>query len=240
MSSIAWLQLLSYLAFLIFAILFIAKTVRLATMPIHLRWELYPVAHEVGHKSGGSYLEDLDWWAKPQRKNLFGEIKYMMREGFLFEKCYRNNRGLWYFTYPFHMGLLLLIVWLALLFIGALTMLAGMPIAETANAWAGIVYYLTLGVGIAGIVLSTFGCVGLLIKRAVDKSLRLYTAPVDYLNLSFILAILLSELSSWCFFDPAFNNVRGFTRGLLTFSPVANVDPAMTTGIVLFSIFLQG
>lgn len=238
MDSISWLQLLIYFSSLFILSAFIVKATKYARMPIHLRWELYPVAHEVGRISGGSYLEDLDWWTKPQRKSSLGEIRYMLREAFLFQKCYRNNRGLWYFTYPFHMGLFLLVIWLILLFIGALTMLAGISVTEAANAWAGIVYYLTLGVGTAGFVLSTFGCIGLLIKRSVDKGLRVYTAPADYFNLSFILAILLSELSSWYFFDPVFTNVRGFTRSLLTFSPIANIDPAMMVGITLFSLFL--
>jgi nitrate reductase gamma subunit len=238
MDSISLLYLLSYVAFLVFGIVFVMKAIKYATAPIHLRWELYPVAHEVGHKSGGSYLEELNWWNKPRKSSLFGEIKYMAREGLFFEKCYRNNRGLWYFTYPFHMGLLLLMVWIGLLFVGAITMVAGIPVAEPANAWAAIVYYLTLIVGIAGLVLGTFGCAGLIVRRTTNEELRLYTAPKDYFDLSFILAILLAGVVSWIFFDTVFTTAREFARGLITFRIVANVNPALVISIILFAIFL--
>jgi len=238
MVNIMWLQLLIYGSFLFFVSGFIAKAIKYARMPIHLRWELYPVAHHVGHSSGGSYLEELDWWTKPRKRSLLGELKYMAREGLLFEKCYRNNRGLWYFTYPFHLGLFLLIGWLMLLFIGALMMLGGISVAESASSWAMAAYYLTLGIGITGLVLGTFGCVGLIIKRSIDEDFRLYTTPRDYFNLSFILAILLSGLSSWYFFDPAFSSTREFVRSLIAFSPVAGTNPAMVISITLFSLFL--
>jgi len=237
MDNIA-LLLVSYVALLIFIIASIMKARKYATAPIHLRWELYPVPHEVGHKSGGSYLEEPDWWTKPRRKSFFGEIKYMIREGFLFEKCYRNNRSLWYFTYPLHMGLFLLIVWLVLLFVGALTMLTGASIAETTNAWTTLIYYLTLVVGIAGLVLSTFGCIGLIITRSTNEDLKLYTAPREYFHLSFILVILLGGLTSWIFFDPAFITAREFTKSLITFDTTVSINPAMTGSLILFALFL--
>ncbi|MBA7572472.1 hypothetical protein ES708_14252 [subsurface metagenome] len=238
MENITLLHVISYAALLSFAIVSTLKTINYAKAPIHLRWELYPVPHEVGHKSGGSYLEEPDWWTKPRQKSFFGEIKYMIREGLLFEKCYRNNRGLWYFTYPFHMGLFLLIVWLVLLFIGALTMLAGVSVAEPVSTWAIIIYYLTLGVGIAGLALSTFGCVGLLIRRSINEDLRLYTAPREYFHLSFILVILLGGLTSWIFFDPAFITAREFMKSLITFNTTVSINPAMTGSIILFALFL--
>jgi len=44
------------------------KALRYATMPAHLRWELYPVAHEMGRASyGGSYFEEVDWWTRPRQ-----------------------------------------------------------------------------------------------------------------------------------------------------------------------------
>jgi len=238
MVSIIWLQVVIYVSFVFILSAFIVKAIKYARMPIHLRWELYPVAHETGREYGGSYLEELEWWTKPRRQSLFGELRYMAREGVLFEKCYRDNRGLWYFTYPFHIGLFLLVGWLVLLFVGALTTLFGVSVVEPANAGARVIYYLTLGVGITGLALNTFGCVGLLIKRSTDENLRLYTTPMDYFNLSFILAILLSGLFSWYFFDTAFTTARGFMKSLITFSPVANANPAMAVSIMLFSLFL--
>ena len=233
-----WLQLVFLISLLFFVSAFVVKAVKYARMPIHLRWELYPVAHEIGHGSGGSYLEEMNWWTKPLKRSLFGEIKYMVREGLLFEKCYRNNRGLWYFTYSFHMGLFLLIGWLLLLLSGALILMSGASVSGSASAWTMPIYYLTMGVGIAGFVLATFGCTGLIIKRSTDEDLRLYTAPRDYFNLVFVLAILVSGLSSWYFFDRSFTTAREFIKSLITYSPEVNTNPAMLISIFLFSLFL--
>jgi len=60
------------------------------TMPLHVRWELYPVKHEAGKKAeyGGSYMEERNWWGKKRERSLFNEIKYMVPEILLL-------RGLW-------------------------------------------------------------------------------------------------------------------------------------------------
>ena len=233
-----WLLLLIYITSLFFIIAFTVKAVRYARMPVHLRWELYPVAHEKGQLTGGSYLQELDWWKKERQKSLLGELKFMAREGLLFEKCYHNNRGLWYFTYPFHMGLFLLVAWLALLFITALMELNGISFTESASTLTIIMSRFTTGVGVTGMVLGIFGCIGLIVKRTVDGQFRLYTSPQDYFNLSFILIILLSGLVAWYFLDPMFSSGRDFVVSLLTFSPTASINPVFALGNTLFALFL--
>jgi len=229
-----WLQIVTYISFIFIIVASFIKVRRIAGKPLHLRWELYPVPHEKGREHGGSYLEQLDWWAKPRRRSFFGMLTYMMREGLFFEKCYRNNRGLWYFTYPFHTGLFLLGGWLFLLFVGAMAMIFGVT---ESIALITAIHYLTIGVGVAGFALSTIGSIGLLIKRSIDENLRLYSSPADYFNLTFILAIVLSGLCSWYFFDQGFAYAREFMKSLITFGP-APTNPAMTIGIILLSLFL--
>ncbi len=52
------LQVWTCLALAAFAVGCTYKALRFAAMPLHLRWELYPVAHEKGRASyGGSYIE---------------------------------------------------------------------------------------------------------------------------------------------------------------------------------------
>ena len=48
------------------------RAYRYASAPEHLRWDLYPVAHEP-NTHGGSYLEEKDWWTKPRPTTLVGE-----------------------------------------------------------------------------------------------------------------------------------------------------------------------
>jgi len=210
------------------------KVRRIAGQPLHLRWELYPVAHEKGREYGGSYLEQLDWWTKPRRRSFFGMVKYIMREALWFEKCYRNNRRLWCFTFPFHIGLFLLLGWSFLLFVGAMAMIFGMT---ESTAWVMAINYLTLATGVAGFALSTIGSIGLLIRRSIDQNLKLYSSPTDYFNLIFILAIVLSGVCSWYFFDPGFAYAREFMKSLITFAPTAT-NPAMMIGILLLALFL--
>ena len=62
-------------------------------MPVHLRWELYPVAHEKGRPYGGSYLEEIEWWHRPRRINLFGEFSTFMGELLLFKEYFKRKRG---------------------------------------------------------------------------------------------------------------------------------------------------
>ena len=57
---------------------FAVRTVKMASLPVHLRWELSPVPHEKGRGAyGGSYLETVDWWTKPREKDLVSEVVYM-------------------------------------------------------------------------------------------------------------------------------------------------------------------
>ena len=207
-------------------------------MPVHLRWELYPVAHETNRPSGGSYYEDLDWWKKTRSKSLLGELKFMGIELFFFRLYYRLNKQYWYLVYPFHIGVFLLVGWLILILIGALTMVAGVNISSTSGIWGSLVYYLTLVVGAAGLIITGFGSIGLLIKRMTDKNLKTYTAPLDYFNLSFIIAVVISGLIGWLAFDPGFEAFRNFLKSLMTFAPVVGLNAASYICIFLICIFL--
>jgi len=229
-----WLQIVTYISFIFIIVASFIKVRRIAGQPLHLRWELYPVPHEEGREYGGSYLEKLNWWTKPRRRSFLGMLTFMMREVLWFEKCYRNNRGLWYFTYPFHIGLFLLGGWLLLLFLEAMAMILGVT---ESIAWVMTIHYLTLAAGAAGFALSTIGSIGLLVKRSIDANLRLYSSPTDYFNLGFILTIVLSGVCSWYFFDPVFASAREFMKSLITFGPVLT-NPAMTVSIILLCLFM--
>jgi hypothetical protein len=73
---------IAYLGIVFFLIAVAARFVFWSKMPMHLRWELYPVAHEGGGRAayGGSYLEESDWWKKKREVSLLGELKVMVPE----------------------------------------------------------------------------------------------------------------------------------------------------------------
>jgi nitrate reductase gamma subunit len=146
---------------------------RYASAPPHLRWDLYPVAHEP-NTYGGSYLEEKEWWTKPRKSSLLGEVVFMGEEILFLAGVWRHNRRLWWGSLPFHWGFyLMVIVTLGLL-------VAGLGIGGPALLAALAV----LG-GLAGALVAT-GSVVLLTLRASDAKLKPYTAPVDLINLALV------------------------------------------------------
>ena len=92
MESISWLQIVTYLFCAAIIIAFVTQLVRYAKMPTHLRWELYPLAGENKRPGGGSYLEESEWWTKPQEeKSMLGETKFVVEEIILFKEYYRKT-----------------------------------------------------------------------------------------------------------------------------------------------------
>ena len=82
----------TYIAFIFVIAVYAVKVLKVVRMPMHLRWELYPVPHEKGYKHGGSYLEELEWWTKPQDRNTLRSTLYMLKQYFLFTGYFFRNR----------------------------------------------------------------------------------------------------------------------------------------------------
>jgi nitrate reductase gamma subunit len=146
---------------------------------------------------------------------------------------YHHNRKLWYASFPFHFGLYLVIGWLVLLLLGAIGNVFGV-----ASGLMGAIQNLAVVVGVIGFVLGIIGCIGLLIQRATAEELQGYTAPVDFLNLIFILAVLGTGIAAWISSDLSFLGMRAFIGGLITFKPVQAPGAIAAAHIVLFSLFL--
>jgi nitrate reductase gamma subunit len=214
-----WLLLLTCACLLISFAGLVWRIYKYASLPVHLRWELYPVAHETGNAYGGSYLEEQDWWHRPRKINLLGESTVFLREIIFFREYFRSNRRFWSFVYPFHLGLFLLVVWVVTILIGSILTLNGLSVSATAaNLWLQIIYYCTLISGVTAFVLGIFGTIGLLFKRSLDEDLKNYTAPIDYFNLAVILLIFLTGLLFWMIEDISFD-ASWLTQGLITFNP---------------------
>ncbi len=225
-----------YVALFLFLYAIAARVARYAKMPPHLRWELYPAAAEKG-ASEGSYLEQQEWWNKPRHRSRLGELRFQVTEMFLFHRCYVNNRGIWRFTLPFHWGLYLLIGWLLIqfacsgvdFFLGTL---------GRATAFVDGAALLAGPIGIAGLLLTAYGCAGLVLKRLTDRALRSATSRGDFFGLFLILGIVFCWLLSWGLFDRSFAGATTYFRQLAEFAPLPGVNPFMACGTVLFSVFL--
>ncbi len=72
------LAILTYLAYVFIITMYTRKAIRYARMPLHLRWDLYPIMHETKCEHGGSYYKDLDWWTKPRRRNFIKSFLFIL------------------------------------------------------------------------------------------------------------------------------------------------------------------
>ena len=225
---------ISYLLLVIFVVAFVLRTVRIARLPVHLRWELAPTPHEKGKGSyGGSYFEEYEWWTKPREKSLVSELVYMFKEIVFLRGIWKHNRRVWLFSFPFHFGMYLLIV------AGALIGLTGiLELAGTSGTSAGFLGGLISIFGGAGYLLGTIGAVGLLGSRLSDPRLRNYTSPVSLFNLVLLLAVFVSGgialLVSGGF--PA--HTAAFVGAVLTADTAVALPGSVATHLVLVLIFL--
>ena len=234
-----WPYIATYVSYIFVIAAYAYKVSKIAKMPLHLRWELYPIPHEKGYQHGGSYLEELEWWTKPREKNTLRSALYMLKQYFLFSGYFRRKRGYWLSLYPWHIGFYLIVLFHILTFFGALTMVTTditISSISTSNVGTGL-YYVTLIVAVSSFVLGSLGSIGMLIERLIKKDLKEYAAPVNYFNYIFFLIVFLSGLVSWAFFDPTLSAYREFWASLITFQ-FTSVEAATYTHIMLFSLFL--
>jgi len=235
MEGALWLQVTTYVFCVLVVVIFATKLQRYAKISTHLRWELYPLAGEKNRPSGGSYLEDKEWWTNPpEEKSFLEEIKFMGQEVLFFKEYFRDKRDYWYFVYPFHIGVFLFVAFFVLLLIGAITTLGDISVsAASTNIWGRFIYYTTLIIGGISLIFGTLGSIALLIRRRADSSLKPYTKRKDYLNLFFVLAVFSTGIFSWFLVDPAFNTAREYVHSLITFSPMENLEPIVISHILL-------
>jgi len=228
------LLILSYVLLTVFVVGFTVRTFKMASMPVHLRWELSPIPHEKGRgEYGGSYLEEVDWWTKPREKDLISEMTYMAKEIIFLKALWEHNRKLWWFSFPFHFGLYLL------------TGAAGLLVLGGAGAYFGFrgpgFGILTTGLPVlagVGYALGTLGAIGLLFTRMTSDAMRNSTAPVTYINLVVLLSMFVTGL--WAVLTvPGFSaQVVGVALGLLTASMPVGMPAIVSAHFVCAFLFL--
>ncbi len=238
MLGISILQIFVYISYIFITVLYAWRTVKYARMPMHLRWELYPLPREKDRDYGGSYFEEIEWWKKPRQTSIMQDVIFIVKDYIYFMQYYGQNRRYWSVLYPLHIGFYLVFLLHVLMFIGGLVMVFNVPVAaESASFGVRFLYYITLVCGVAGIFIGALGCIGLLIKRIADKDQRAFTPPMYYFGYVFFLAMFVSGAVAWAFFDPTFSVYRHFWESLIRFQPV-EIDAPTIVHIVLFSLFL--
>jgi nitrate reductase gamma subunit len=227
---------IAYLGIVFFLIAVAARFVFWSKMPMHLRWELYPVAHEGGGRAayGGSYLEESDWWQKKREVSLLGELKVMVPEILFLVALREHNRKLWTRSFPFHFGLYLVAAATILMLIGGITgalLPAGIG-GPLNNFIAAVIPWL----GGAGLVLGILGAIGLFLRRR-SRELRDYTAPADYFNLVFFIIAFGVALITFVGYDRDFSLVSAFVTNLVTFN-LASLGGGTGVLLLMLSVVL--
>jgi len=228
---------IAYLGLLFFVIACIARFLMWSRMPMHMRWELYPVAHEGGGKAayGGSYLEDTEWWSKKREVSLFGELKVMVPEILFLVALKEHNTRLWKRSFPFHFGLYLVGGVTALMLVGGV-IVAYLP-DVVAVPVAKIIGVVVPFLGAAGLVLGIAGAVGLFARRR-GRELRDYTAPADLLNLVFFMVAFGVAFITFVAYDRDFSLVETFIINLVTFNLAPVGDGAAGLMLALSVVLL--
>ncbi|MFC2085066.1 respiratory nitrate reductase subunit gamma, partial [Bacteroidota bacterium] len=222
---------------LVFISLVIWKILKYSNTPVHVRWELYPVAHEL-NKYGGSYYEETNWWQKKRKKNRFAEFWAMFEEIIFLKGVYIHNKKLWFFSFPFHFGLYLIIGTFALILLSAILNIASVTgISNSDDNMVKYLHYLIEFFGYVGLTLVFIGSVGLLIQRATNKKFKFYNSPMDYINLVFILVLVISISLTLIQSNHAFNASKEYVINLITFDFNNIFDIAFIIHIILISLF---
>lgn len=206
----------AYLGIGIFVIAVIARFVMWSKMPIHMRWELYPVAHE-GKRAryGGSYLEEVDWWKKPRESSRMAELKAMFAEIVFLVALREHNRKLWFVSFPFHFGLYLVIGCTVLMILTGI--LAGVSPTILDGVVGDLLGYAIVACGFGGLILGLIGAAGLLGRRLTDPDLKDFTAPADIFNLVFFIVAFGCALVHGALTDRDFSRASVFMQNLVTF-----------------------
>lgn len=225
---------LSYALLAVFVVAFVTRSVKLARLPIHLRWELAPIPHEKGKGSyGGSYLEESEWWTKKREKDLFAELSYMGQEILFLKALFEHKRRLWWFSFPFHVGLYFLTGAAVLLVLGGIGQALGIPGPGLGILSQGLPLLAGVGYG-----LGLLGAVGLFITRLTDQGMRNSTSFLTYFNVILLGGMFGTGLASVLTVPNFVGQVVYFGEGLLTADVAAPISGVLAAHVVLALVFL--
>lgn len=233
-----FLATFTYFAYIFIIAMYSFKAVKYLKMPIHLRWELYPVIHEEGFHHGGSKYESVNWWDEVRKQRSLRGVIFLLKEYLHLGEYFHRHRSYWFVLYPWHVGFILIITFHILCFLGSVLVVSGITVsADSQNVFGWTAYFATLVIGVVSFITGSIGSVGLLIKRSVDKDLKAYTSYLNYFSYLFTLVVFVSGLYAWAFADPTLEEYRDFWVGLFTFR-YREVMPATAFHILVFDLFL--
>lgn len=218
----ALIYVLAYLSILACVGFIVAKVMGYLKKPVHLRWELYPVAHETHGRAayGGSYLEETNWWQQKQESSLVGAITGFLQEALFLHATLKHNFQLWLRTYPFHVGFYLVVGALGLTVLGAIGKMFGAT--DTSIFWS-LCGNLAQACNLIGFLGILCGALALIQRRLTTPDLRKFSTPEHYFNLGLCALFAALGLLLWLTTPSFYMLGRDFFYNLLTFNFAAPV-----------------
>jgi nitrate reductase gamma subunit len=212
-----------YIAIGVFVLGNACRLVRIARMPAHLRWELYPMPRGTAEqrRHGGSYFEETDWWKKPRSSSFLSELSYMLSEVLMFVTVRKRNRPLWLWSWMMHVGLYALIITTALTGVAAVT-------GATWPLTIDVVALISSGVGLAGVA-------GLLVRRL--QRLRECTSRSDLFNL-FLIGCMFASQALAHLSGHGTHELVTFTRTILRADSASTIGWAATVHLAIVAAFI--
>ena len=208
--------IVAYAGVAVFLLAAIARILMWIKIPLHLRWELYPIPHEAQKFAyGGSYLEETDWWKKRPEKSVTKELSVMIPEILFLMALKHHNPKLWLRSLPFHFGLYLVIGCVVALF--GQGILAAIWPAAIDGGFGSFLNTVIVVTGYSGLGLAFLGATALLFYRMTSHKLSSFSAPADYFNLLCFTLFDGIALINFALFDSSFSTVGRFIENLVTF-----------------------
>ena len=232
------LAVATYVGYVFIISMYSIKIIKFLALPTHLRSEIYPIPSTKRSSHTESYFEGHEGRTPYRRQRLFSKIFFLLKDYFLLSEYFHQDKKYWLALYSWHIGFIFIITFHIFSFFGALAMVLGILIAPSSTHGLGIaIYYLSLSLGVTSFITGLFGSIGMFVLRLMDKKLRDYATPLNYITYLFLLGVFLSGLYSWSFIDPTFTEYREFWKGLITLHPI-DIEPAAALHILLFALLL--
>lgn len=233
-----FLTVFTYFAYVFIVVMYAAKIIRYLRLPVHLRWELYPIVHEERSHYGGSYQEKALKVPGARWRSFMKELAYLSKDYLFMVSYFKWRKSYWVFLYLSHVSSVLLILFQSLLLAGAVVEAARFHVSAASTHSAVIaLYWLTIVAGLTSFMTGLAGNVGLFIKRLTDPDLKGYATPLMYMGYIFSILICLSGLFVWHSIDVDFSQLRAFWVGLVRLAP-AEVGPEVAVFVVLLNLHL--
>ncbi len=213
MSSVVFIFYGSMVFFLIAVLVRLFFFVR---APVHLRWEI--------HRKSSVY-EETEWWTRKNDMGFLMKLRSAALDILLQREYFRRNRSFWYLLMIFHVGLYLLILWHAWLFVAALVINV-----DNAPTW-GIVW------GHIATATITIGGLGILIRRLTDPEMRVYYPRTHYIKWFFIIATLAGGFyATQFFFEGSSVQLVQYVNEQLQFDFAHKLEPAVVPSMHMLFI----